>query len=63
MAPSRVTDADALAILRRMEAQRQRLGVAKVKFLVGPHVRISKEKMELAMAAEQNFNTVIFRIV
>jgi hypothetical protein len=35
MAPSRMTDADVLAIWRRMEARRQRVRVATAKFRVG----------------------------
>jgi len=35
MAPSRVTDADVLAIWRRMEARIQQVRVTTVKFLVG----------------------------
>jgi len=63
MAPSRVTDAYVLAIWRRMEARRQRFRVATSKIRVGQHVRISKEKMKFAKAAEHNFSTEIFRIV
>ena len=62
MAPSRVTDADDLAIWRRMEAKCQRVRIATVKFRVGQNVRISKEKMRFARAAEHNFSTEIFRI-
>ena len=63
MAPSRLTDADVLAIWRRMEASRQRVRVAKAKFRVGQHVRISKKKLKFAKAAEHNFSTEIIRIV
>ena len=63
MAPSRVTDADVLAIWRRMEAKRHRVRVATATFLVGQHVRISKEKMSFAKTAEHNFITEILRIV
>jgi len=45
-----------------MEAKRRRDRVAKVKFGVGQHVCISKEKMMFAKGAEQNFSTEIFRI-
>ena len=44
-APSRVTDSDFLAIWKRMSSRR--ISVAKVKFTVGQHVRISKEKMKV----------------
>jgi len=37
--------------------------VATAKFRVRQHVRISKEKLKIAMAAEHNFSTEIFRIV
>jgi len=60
MAPSRVTDSDVRAILNKMEAKRRL--VAKFKFSVGQHVRISKEKMKFAKSGEQNFSTEIFRI-
>ena len=63
MAPSRVTDADVLAIWRRKEAKRQRFRVTTAKIRVGQHVRISKEKMKFAKAAEHNFSTEIFGIV
>jgi len=62
MAPSRVTDANVLAIMRRMEAKKQRVRFATAKFRVGQHVRFSKAKM-FAKASENNFNTEIFRIV
>jgi len=46
-----------------MEARREgRVPVAKATFRVGKHVRISKEKMRYANAAEQNFSTEIFRV-
>ena len=38
-------------------------GVATAKFRVGQQVRIGKEKMKFAKAAEHNFGTEIFRIV
>jgi len=42
---------------------RERVGVATAKFRVAQHLRISKEKMKFAKAAELNFSTEIFRIV
>jgi hypothetical protein len=63
MVPSRVTDANVLAIWRRMEVRRQRVRVATTKFRVAQHVRISKEKIMFDKAAEHNFSTEIFRIV
>ena len=61
MAPSRVTDSDVLSLWKRMNLRRC-IRVAKVKFSVGQHVRISKEKMKFAKGGEQTFSTEIFRI-
>jgi len=61
MAPSRVTDSDVLAIWKRMSRHRL-IRVANVKFSLGQHVRISKEKMKFAKGGEQNFSMEIFRI-
>ena len=44
-----------------MEAKSVR--VATAKFRVGQHVRISKENMKFAKAAEHNLSTEIFTIV
>jgi len=46
-----------------MEARRLQVRVATANFRVGQHVRISKEKMKFAKAAEHNFSTEIFLIV
>jgi hypothetical protein len=62
MAPSRVTDADVLAIWTRMQRKNVRIGKAPPTFRVGQHVRISKEKMRFAKAAEQTFSTEIFKV-
>ena len=62
MAPSRVTDSDVLAICKRMNSRRRLIRGAKVKFSVGQHVRISKEKMKFAKGGEKTFSTEIFRI-
>jgi len=46
-----------------MEAAWGRVRVVKAAmFRVEQHVRISKEKMRFAKAAERNFNTEIFRV-
>ena len=63
MVHSQVTDADVLAILRRMKAKRLRVRVTTAKFCVGQHVRIRKEKMKFPKVAEHSFSTEIFRIV
>jgi len=53
VAPSRVTDSYVLSIWRRMEV-RGSVRVAKATFRVGQNVRIRKEKMRFAKAAEHN---------
>jgi len=60
-APSRVTDSDILAIWKRM-SRRRRIRVAKIKFSVGQHVRISKKKLKFAKGVELNLSTEIFCI-
>jgi len=60
IAPSRVTDSDVLAIWKMMEARRRGVRVAKAKFRVLKHVRITKLQMKFAKSAEQNFSTEIF---
>ena len=51
MAPLRVTDSDVHAIWKRMNHRRIR--VAKVKFSVGQHVRINKDKMKFPKVANR----------
>ena len=61
-ATSRVTDSDVLCIWKRMEAARGSVRVEKATFLVGQHVRISKENMRFAKPDEQNLSTEIFKV-
>ena len=63
MASADLRDTDVLTIWNKMRgkaAQTRRLN--KPKFLVGQHVRISKEKMKFAKGGEQNYTTEIFKI-
>jgi hypothetical protein len=62
MAPSRVTDTEVLAIWKRMQKKSVRRVTKASTSRVGQHVRISKEKMRFAKAAEQNFSTEIFEV-
>jgi hypothetical protein len=65
MAPSRVTDAEVLAICRRMQkknAWRRRVKKNSPTLRVVLYVRISKEKMRFAKVAEQNFSTERFEV-
>jgi len=62
MAHSQVTDSGVLAIWKKIEGKRRRVRMAKVKFNVGQHVRISKKKMMFAKGGEQNFSIVLFRM-
>ena len=57
IAPSKVTDSNILNMWKRMNAKRLRIGSVEVKFRVGQHVRISKEKLKFAKSSEQNFST------
>jgi len=59
MAPSRVTESGVPALWKRVSSRRIR--VAKVKFSVGYHVRISKENRNFANSGVQTFSTEIFR--
>jgi len=43
-------------------SRRRRIRVAKVKFSVGQHVRISNENLKFVKSGEQNFSTEVFRI-
>jgi hypothetical protein len=62
MAPSKVTDSDILAIWKRMKEKSMRFRRLGLKFRVGQHVRISKEKMKFAKDSKQNYTTEIFKI-
>jgi hypothetical protein len=65
MAPSRVTDADVLAIWKRMQRKSNknvRIAKAPLTFRVGQHVRICKEKMRFAKAAEHTFSNEILKV-
>jgi hypothetical protein len=63
LAPSKVTNSDILAIWKRMNKIRQRIRTVTLKFRVGQHVRISRQKMKFAKGSEQNYTTEIFRII
>jgi len=57
-----MTDSDFLAIWKKMKMKRCRVLALWARFLVGQHVRISKETLKFAKGAEQNFSTEIFRV-
>ena len=57
-----MTDANVLAVWRRMVTRRLRVRVATATFRVRQHVCFSKEKMKFSKAGEHNFSTEIFRI-
>src|SRR5215469_1914408 len=62
-APANVRDTDVLTIWKRMNAMARMLKqLAKIKFRLNQHVRISKEKLKFAKGAEQNYTTEIFKI-
>jgi len=46
-----------------MNKKQGKIPIAKPRFRVGQHVRISKEKMKFAKGGEQNYSTEVFRII
>jgi hypothetical protein len=54
MAPSKVTDSDILKIWNKMWTRHSSIRSAPVKFKLGQHVRINKEKFKFAKGGEQN---------
>ena len=63
MAPDDVSDTDVLTIWNKMRGQAGKTqSLSKLKFRVGQHVRISKEKMKFAKGGEQNYTTEIFKV-
>jgi superfamily I DNA and RNA helicase len=60
MAPAKLGDPYIFENWRRMT--NIKTSVLKPMFSVGQHVRISREKMRFAKAAEQNFSTQLFRM-
>ena len=63
MAPAAVAYKHVLEIWTLMNEKRSRVRVGRVKFKVGQHVRISKEKMKFVRVSEQNYADEIFRII
>jgi len=63
IAPSKVTDSDILNTWKRMNARRLRIPSVKVKFHVGEHVRISKEKMRFAKARNRILAQRYFELI
>jgi hypothetical protein len=63
MAPANVTDADVLATWNRLQRKRGKVRIRKAKYSVGQCVRISGAKAKFAKSAEQNFCTVVLRII
>jgi len=53
MAPLRITDSDVLAIWEKMNKHIRGVRTISVRFRVGQHVRISKEKMKFEKGAEK----------
>jgi hypothetical protein len=63
MAPGNVRDTNVLAIWNKMQNKAKRAKrLATLKFRVGQHVRISKEKVKFAKGGEQNYTTEIFKV-
>jgi len=63
MALADVRDTDVLMIWNKMRGKADKMRrLSKLKFRVGQHVRISKEKMKFAKGGEQNHTTEIFKV-
>ena len=63
IAPGNVRDTDLLTIWNKMKGKADRARrLGKLKFRVGQHVRISKEKVKFAKGGKQNYITEIFEI-
>ena len=63
MAPADVSDTDVLTIWNKTQGKANKTRrLSKLKFGVGQHVRISKEKMKFAKGGEQNYTTEIFKV-
>jgi hypothetical protein len=52
MVPVRLTDSDVFAIWTRMNTKDRKIPIAKLRYRVGQHVRISKKKMKLVKVGE-----------
>ena len=63
MVPAAVTDKHVLEKWTRMNGRRSRVRVGRLKFNMGQHVRIRKEKMKFAKGSVHNFTDEVFRIV
>ena len=63
MAPAAVNDRHVLEIWTRMNDNPSRVREGGVKFNVGQHVRISKEKMKFEKGSELNYTDEVFRII
>lgn len=63
MALSKVTDSEIIAIWNEMRSKQCSVLRASVRFSVGQHDRVSKEKLNFANSSEQNYThtTQIFR--
>jgi hypothetical protein len=46
-----------------MNKKHRKIAIAKPRYRVGQHVRISKQNMKFAKGGEQNYNTEVFRII
>jgi len=63
MAPADVSDTDVLTTWNKMSGKADKTRrLSMLKFRVGQHVRISKEKMKFAKGGEQNYTTEIFKV-
>jgi len=58
-----VRDTDVLTIWNKIKGKADRAQrLSKLKFRVGQHIRIGKEKVKFAKGGEQNYTTEIFKV-
>jgi hypothetical protein len=61
--PSKVNPTNIYSVWQRINARRSKIPQGVVKFKVGDHVRITKEKIKFAKGYGQTFSTEIFSVV
>jgi hypothetical protein len=62
MPPADVSPANIYTVWKRVNNLQARIPVGQVKFMVGEHVRISKQKVLFAKGYEQAYSTEVFRV-
>jgi hypothetical protein len=61
--PSKVNPTNIHSVWRKVNSLRSKIPHGHVKYKVGDHVRITRQKVKFAKGYEQNYSTEIFRVV